>query len=754
MRSVVSAIRNASLPVPMVSRAQSILAGLTKQGPDDQKNMAKYGEIGTLFATVNLLATATSQVTWRLFQTQDSAGRGRISQPDPDREVHSHLALSLLQQPNAFMPWQLFSETFQQHLDLTGKAYWVIQRSPLMDAPLSMWPVRPDRMTPVPDPDNFLMGWVYEGPNGEAVPLETTDVIWLRYPHPTDPYDGLGPVQAIFTSLESSKFVDEYNRNFFKNDASPGGIVQLDRRLTEDEFDEVTERWTEQHQGVNRAHRVAFLEQGAQWVERKYTMNDMQFVQLRTMNRDIIYEAFGVSKGMLGVVDDVNRANIEGSEYIFAKYRLVSRLERIKGALNTQFLPMFGTTAQGLEFDYDNPIPADWQADAQTMRAQGEALLKIVEAGFDPSDAANAIGLPEMKYIGPPARLLLPPPQNQTGADPEDVPGVLPPSDAGNEDTNGASDALVSRIIAAVKPLLLDARPVEVHNHITGLYRGPRASTGNPVEPTGTPPAGTPSHIDPTTVDLSAVQDTWQSELDKLMASYAAVVVAQKADLVAQVDRLIKAGHIDQLADLKVDTEPAVEMLLDAMSRIYPTMAVHVVTDAERQGVKGVVTGDYDADALHAVAQVVAQLLGNELAVSAGRTALAAAGPDVSADVVTASVKDHLDGLSTANTEQQLGSAMTAAQNMARHDTFKATAAKSDGPVAALYAVEVMDKNTCENCALINGRWIGNTDDTGFSAEVEALYPTGGYIDCLGGTRCRGTITGVWRPATVKKGAV
>jgi hypothetical protein len=36
-----------------------------------------------------------------------------------------------------------------------------------------------------------------------------------------------------------------------------------------------------------------------------------------------------------------------------------------------------------------------------------------------------------------------------------------------------------------------------------------------------------------------------------------------------------------------------------------------------------------------------------------------------------------------------------------------------------------------------------NTDDLG---PLEAMYTAmGGYVDCRGGTRCRGTVTGAWR---------
>ena len=39
-------------------------------------------------------------------------------------------------------------------------------------------------------------------------------------------------------------------------------------------------------------------------------------------------------------------------------------LARTKDVLNYQFLPLFGSSGQGVSFDADNPVPRDWQADA------------------------------------------------------------------------------------------------------------------------------------------------------------------------------------------------------------------------------------------------------------------------------------------------------------------------------------------------------------------------------------------------------
>jgi len=184
--------------------------------------MRAMGGVGTLYAIVHRNSEAASQVRWHLYKSNDD--------PDEERdEVKSHLALTVWNKPNNFYTRQSFVETIQQHLDLTGEAYWIVSRAGgNVGPPVELWPVRPDRMHPVPNKDNFLQGWQYLSPI-ESVPLETSQVIQLKIPCPWDPYRGLGPVQSVLIDLESAKYAAEWNRNFFLNSAQPGGIVEIGR---------------------------------------------------------------------------------------------------------------------------------------------------------------------------------------------------------------------------------------------------------------------------------------------------------------------------------------------------------------------------------------------------------------------------------------------------------------------------------------------------------------------------------------------
>lgn len=361
--------------------------------------LTAMGANGTLFATVSRYANATSQVEWKLWR------KAKSGIDEDRRQVTSHLALDTWSMPNAYMPQQLFIETFQQHVELVGEAWWVVRRNEF-GWPESMWVVRPDRIAPVPGGEFGLLGYVYFAPDGQQIPLDTEDVIRLRMPHPADPGPagrGLGAAQTIISQVEAAAAAAQWNRNFFTNSAVPGGIITVPDTLSDTSWNRLRLQWREQHHGVSAAHRVGILEGGAKF-ESQPSHKDMEFSELTNVSRDVIREAFAMPKFMLGLVDDVNRASADASDAMFGSWGLVPRLERIKQALNTQYLPLFSPpgSPQDVEFDYEPPVPADAEGERSDMTARVNAYVALVATGVDPADASKTVDLPLMAHTPEP----------------------------------------------------------------------------------------------------------------------------------------------------------------------------------------------------------------------------------------------------------------------------------------------------------------------------------------------------------------
>lgn len=386
-----------SAPVPYTSRYAPLaavlggLGGVGERSLNRREQLEMYDCVGTLFGIVSKLASTTSLVNWKFYKTAPSGD------PDERQELpanRQHAARNVWNRPNMFMTRQEYVEGGQQHVDLTGDGFNIVVRGP-GGIPLELWPVRPDRMTIVPSVQEFIAGYVYTSPDGETVPLRREDVMTMRWPSPLDIYRGSSPLPALSADVANERAQSQWSASFFRNSAMPGGVVELDVRLEDEEFDELVDKWNRSHRGVNNAGRVAFLEQG-KFTPVTYTQKDMQFVELRGVTKQAFLDAYGFPKFGLGDVADVNRASAQASKEYMAESLTVPRLERWKAMLNNDFLPMFGETAVGYEFDYDNPVPLDQETDNDTLGQRVTAYVALLGAGVDPEEAAAACELPNM----------------------------------------------------------------------------------------------------------------------------------------------------------------------------------------------------------------------------------------------------------------------------------------------------------------------------------------------------------------------
>lgn len=401
MRSGLRRLRAQKTPIPIgdarrYNRGLVFNLGAGKQ--DRETFLRQYGMSGTLYGIVSLLAEASATPVWRLYKKAPVDGRRRYATGDAGSdqrtEVVQHAAIRLWNCPNEFHSGFEFREATQQHQELTGETFWVIDNE--VGFPTAMWYVRPDRMEPIPDPDDYQVGWIYTSATGEQVPLRMDEVILEKRPDPLDPYRGAGPVASIMPNIQQQRYATEYQRNLFLNGADPGGVITVPNRLNEREFDELIDRWRESHRGVARAGHVGVLEDGMQWSPSSHTNRDLEYGELRLANRDELREAWRVHKSMMGTADDVNRANAQTAEEVFVSWQVIPRLNRRRDTLNSKFLPLFGTAGQGLEFDYDDPSPVNAENAAAELASKAAAAAALITAGFDRHDVLEVVGLPDM----------------------------------------------------------------------------------------------------------------------------------------------------------------------------------------------------------------------------------------------------------------------------------------------------------------------------------------------------------------------
>lgn len=437
-RTLMGALRKKDVvndaPVPYTQRTVGpSLLGITSAATASfEAQMRALESNGTLYAIVQRTIEAVAEVEWCLYRKSSDGrrryNRGYTGAQDSRTEVVRHPALELWNKPNAFHAGHAFRETSQQLQEVTGEQYWIVVKHGSL--PMELWPVRPDRMFPVPHPVKFLAGWIYRSPDGEEIPLSVEEVIFLRNPRPLNIYRGLSPVQSIYTDLDATRQAAEYTSNWFRNGAAPGGIIQAEQNISDDDFDQLQARWKETHQGVSNANRVAILEAGMTWQNVHVTHDEMQLVELKESSRETIREAFGFPKAMMGATDDVNKANAYAGEVLFARWIVKPRLIRMREALNRFLLPMYGSSAANLEFDFVNPVPEDDEIAAQVLLNKAQSAKFLADTGlWEAQSITEVCGLPDMEELpeprtpvpsAPPAKPQLPASQPSTQPEPPD----------------------------------------------------------------------------------------------------------------------------------------------------------------------------------------------------------------------------------------------------------------------------------------------------------------------------------------------
>lgn len=703
-------LNQSKAPIPLGDGASAARRGLSYNlgsgRADAETHMRQYGMSGTIFGIVSLLAESAATPHWRLYKKPPKDGRVRYTTGDQGSdqrtEVVQHAAIQLLNNPNDFHSRFEYFEGCQQHEELTGETFWVLDNE--AGFPTSMWYVRPDRMQPVPDPDQFLLGWIYTGPNGVQVPLRTTEVILEKRPDPLDPYRGAGPVASILPNIQQQRYATEYQRNLFLNGADPGGIIQVPTTLSEPQFDDLVDRWRESHRGVARAGMVGVLENGATWIPNAHSNKDMEYGQLRLANRDELREAWRIHKAMMGSSDDVNRANAQTAQEVFVAWQVIPRLNRRRDTLNSKLLPLFKD--KSVEFDYDDPFPPNAENASKELLDKAQAWAALVDGGADPHDALEVVGLPDMDM-----------------AEVATQSPALPPSWVSTEQAvPGAPAAPEARQRIAI-----------------------RSAAAAPAQP-----AAPAAPQQPTQQQIEKIDLQWKAAVALLVAAWTAhVLPSWYAALLGQIRDAITNGDPDALTALTVPDDgidDAADTIL-AHTRPFAAAAARQAADeAAHQGARGAAAVTPDEAALIAAARASAQLQAQQAALSAGREAFRVAGPDADPDDVADHVEEFLNGLSDAGPTAAASQVMSAAQNHARLATIAA------GPRAQIVATEVHDGNTCDPCDDINGHVFGYSDDPDAVAEAAAAYPAGGYALCEGGPRCRGTVFGVYGGATNRYG--
>lgn len=314
---------------------------------NDGKLMKQYSSSVYVYACITVIAKYVANIDLHLHKVLNSTG--------DSQEVFDDPVLSLVHKFNPFQTRTEFLKTTIINKKLTGKAFWYKVRNERGDV-VELWNLRPDLVRVNPDPENFIKSYTVSLADGGQQDIAPDDVVYFRDPDPLNMHDGLSPIEASQTRIDTEQHATQYQRDFFLNNARPDAFLKTEEELTPAQVGEMRSAWNEKHQGVGKNGEIGILYGGLDYHQISINQREMDYIESLKFTRDDILVAFGVPKSII-TTDDVNRANAEAGLYMFLTQTIKPEMQQIVEVLN-EFLvaPDFG---ENLYFTYTDPTPED-----------------------------------------------------------------------------------------------------------------------------------------------------------------------------------------------------------------------------------------------------------------------------------------------------------------------------------------------------------------------------------------------------------
>lgn len=279
--------------------------------------------IADAFACVRALADAASSLPLLVYRRR-AVGRTRQL---------TGLLPRLLDQPAPGATQAFLIGGLMAHLNLYGNAY--IGKFRERDEIVQLALIHPDLI--VPEIENGEPVYSYNPRMGERRQrLTTRDVIHVRGLS-TDGLNGLSPVRQARGILQLSSQLAGHAGAFFANDATPRGVLKLQRfGDVAAQVEELRTAFEEQHRGLDNAHRLAVVAGEVDFEAIGMPLDDAQFLEQRKLSAVEVARIFRVPPWMIGAEsgDSMTYANVESQSLAFAQYALRPWLVAIEQAIS------------------------------------------------------------------------------------------------------------------------------------------------------------------------------------------------------------------------------------------------------------------------------------------------------------------------------------------------------------------------------------------------------------------------------------
>lgn len=304
------------------------------------------------WACVRAIAKPVASLPLHLYERMDDGRRRATDHP---------LYRLLNSRPNPEMTGLSFRDVMTTYLLTWGNAYAEIEYGP-NGYPVALWPLPPNRVRLDRDETTRSIRYWVSVPDKGEIPLRPEQVFHLVGPG-GDGLVGKSVVQLFRESIGMGLSVQEYGARFFGSGGKPGGVLKHPGKLKDKEqIERLRNQWNEIHEGLEKVHRIAILEEGMEYQQIGIPPEDAQFLQTRAFQRQEMAAIFQVPLHKIGDLERATFSNIEHQGMEFYTDTLLYWLSLWEQTIHWKIIPEFEQDRYYAEFMIDALLRGDQQS--------------------------------------------------------------------------------------------------------------------------------------------------------------------------------------------------------------------------------------------------------------------------------------------------------------------------------------------------------------------------------------------------------
>ena len=196
--------------------------------------------------------------------------------------------------------------------------------------------------------DGFdLLGWEVKMPdkNGQLriYSVDVGSVItWREYClYPGTRFRGLSRFESLSYSLAEDEASAKHNATLLSRGGGLRGLLKTEQPITQQQSDELAERFDARYGGVNNTGKVAVLGRGTEWQNVSQSNRDMLLIDSRKYSRETILAVCNVPPSVIGIYDNPGKAHDSSSREGWYVNDIWPLVNQVGSVLTRALVPRF-----------------------------------------------------------------------------------------------------------------------------------------------------------------------------------------------------------------------------------------------------------------------------------------------------------------------------------------------------------------------------------------------------------------------------